>query len=43
MGSLPYHFLEYDYSDMSAGADVIFVGYPSLYYDKKNTLPIMRK
>ncbi len=36
-------FLDYNYEDVLCGQEITFVGYPSIFYDKKNYLPVMRK
>lgn len=36
-------FTNYDYTDIECWNEVVFVWYPSGIYDKKHTLPIMRK
>ena len=35
-------YCDYDYVNIMGGQQIFFVGYPSLFYDKKNYLPIMR-
>lgn len=35
-------FFEYEVDDLHAGMKVIFVGYPSGFYDKANKLPVLR-
>lgn len=35
-------FISFDRSELFAGMKILFVGYPSGFYDKKNFLPVMR-
>lgn len=35
-------FAKFDRSELIAGMKILFVGYPSAFYDKKNSLPVMR-
>lgn len=35
-------FLSFSREDLYAGMQVVFIGYPSGYYDQKNFLPVMR-
>lgn len=35
-------FISFDRSELYAGMKILFVGYPSIFYDKKNSLPVMR-
>lgn len=35
-------YSSYKMEDLHCGERIIFVGYPSLYFDKKNSLPVMR-
>lgn len=36
-------FCKNDYSSIICGQEILFVGYPTGFYDRKNFLPIMRK
>lgn len=35
-------FSNFNRSELFAGMKILFVGYPSVFYDKKNSLPVMR-
>lgn len=44
MRALKYKdFCEYNYEETHCGQEILFVGYPTGFYDQKNFLPIMRK
>lgn len=36
------HFFDFDRSTLTAGTQILFIGYPTGFYDKKHSLPVMR-
>ncbi|MDD5569015.1 MAG: serine protease [Candidatus Pacebacteria bacterium] len=36
------NFFDFDKNTLTAGTDILFVGYPTGFYDYKNSLPVMR-